>query len=108
MIIQIIFKYIALVIGILNIILKIILKINVENNVENNIENNIEKQYMLIMKKLQFKSVSNINPKNLLIKYKNEKIEQKTMIRILSELSNLRKNLPLNWESTIWICVPKN
>jgi baculoviral IAP repeat-containing protein 6 len=39
---------------------------------------------------------------------KNEKPNQKAVLRILSELSSFKAGLPLNWESTIWVRLPKD
>ena len=72
----------------------------------NNIINNNE-QYINIMKKLQFNTYE-LPVYHRFIKYKDNKLEQKALMRILSEISSFKSSLPLNWESTIWIRIPKN
>ena len=44
----------------------------------------------------------------MLLNQKDNKIDSKSIMRILSEISGLKKNLPLNWESSIWIRVAKS
>jgi ubiquitin-protein ligase len=66
-----------------------------------------KEMYVMEMKKLQFGSAP-INVNHRFYKNKTIKLEQKTVIRMLSEISSFKNNLPLNWESTIWVRVPKD
>jgi len=70
------------------------------------ISNDVKTEYETIMKKLQFDNyeISNYH------KFKdcvNNKMDSKSTMRILSEISTFKKSLPLNWESTIWTRVSK-
>ena len=71
------------------------------------ISTNIKEEYCQVMKKLQFGSYE-IPSCHRFIKSKGLKTEQKALMRILSEISSFKSGLPLNWESTIWIRVPKD
>jgi len=65
-----------------------------------------KENYCNIMKKLQFGKYDLPNSHRF-IKNKGIKTEQKALIRILSEISSFKSGLPLNWESSIWVRVPK-
>jgi ubiquitin-protein ligase len=67
----------------------------------------IKEQYCQIMKSLQFGSYE-VPSFHRFLKYKGTKPEQKALMRILSEISSFKTSLPLNWESTIWVRVPKD
>ena len=71
------------------------------------ISTNIKEEYCQVMKKLQFGSYE-ISSCHRFIKSKDQKTEQKALMRILSEISSFKSGLPLNWESTIWVRVPKD
>jgi len=71
------------------------------------ISTNIKEEYCQVMKKLQFGSYE-IPSCHRFIKFKGQKTEQKALMRILSEISSFKSGLPLNWESTIWVRVPKD
>lgn len=58
------------------------------------------------MSKLQFGHYD-LPETHLFYSKRNDKIEQKSVMRILSEISSLKQNLPLNWETSIWIRVSK-
>lgn len=45
--------------------------------------------------------VFNINTNHLFSAFENKKISQKTIIRIMSEISSLKRNLPVSWDSSI-------
>lgn len=64
-------------------------------------------KYERFMKDNQF-AMTEINSNHLFYKHKNEKPNQKSLMRILSEISSFKSGLPLNWESSIWIKVPKD
>lgn len=66
----------------------------------------IKEKYCLAMKQLQFGS-QELNNSHRFYKHKSEKPEQKSVMRMLSEISSFKNNLPLNWESSIWVRVPK-
>lgn len=63
--------------------------------------------YTQTMKKLQFGTYQ-IPSDHRFITYKKQKPEQKSLMRILSEISSFKSGLPLNWESTIWVRIPKD
>jgi ubiquitin-protein ligase len=65
-------------------------------------------EYENIMKSLQFKISNDINLKHKYIKNKDIKIDPKHLTRIITEISSFKSGIPLNYESTIWISVPKN
>lgn len=67
----------------------------------------IKDKYCQVMKKLQF-GTYNITPQHRFTKYQGQKLEQKAIMRILSEISSFKTGLPLNWESTIWVRIPKD
>ena len=71
------------------------------------IQIDIKNSYCEIMKKFQFANFE-ISKSHQFYKYKEEKLNQGAIMRILSEISSFKKNLPLNWESSIWVRVPKN
>ena len=66
----------------------------------------IKEQYCDIMKKLQFNNYE-IPSNHRFSKFKNTNLNNLSIIRILSEISSFKKDLPLNWESSIWVRVPK-
>jgi ubiquitin-protein ligase len=71
------------------------------------ISSDIKEEYCNNMKKLQFGHYD-LDHNHLFYEKKDNKIESKTIMRILSEISTLKKNLPLNWGSTIWVRVSKS
>jgi len=71
------------------------------------IPTDIKEQYCMVMKKLQYGAYILPSEHRFAIN-KNEKPNQKAILRILSELSSFKTGLPLNWESTIWTRVPKD
>lgn len=71
------------------------------------ISTDIKETYCLQMKKLQFANYD-IPNSHRFNKYRDQKPSQSAIMRILSEISSFKKDLPLNWESTIWTRVPKN
>ena len=54
------------------------------------------------MKNLQFSNFE-IPKYHKFIKNMNNILTQKTIMRILTEISGLKSSLPINWDSTIWI-----
>jgi ubiquitin-protein ligase len=64
-------------------------------------------EYCIAMKQLQFGS-SELPLNHRFIQHKTVKPNQKSVMRMLSEISSFKNNLPLNWESSIWIRVPKD
>jgi ubiquitin-protein ligase len=80
---------------------------NISDNKSNqNIINNIS-DYINIMKNLQFNKFE-LSSQHRFYNKKNIKLEQKTLIRILSEISGFKTELPLNWESSVWIRISKD
>ena len=71
------------------------------------INEDIKEQYCTSLKKLQFGHYD-LDSSHLYYSYKDNKIENKSVMRILSEISSLKQNLPLNWGSTIWARVSKS
>jgi ubiquitin-protein ligase len=71
------------------------------------INTDIKEAYCQAMKKLQFGNYE-IPLAHRFSKYKDQKPSQTALMRILSEISSFKKDLPLNWESTIWARVPKS
>lgn len=72
------------------------------------INSDIKNEYEECMKKLQFANYE-IGLNHRFIKEKDTKITSKqTIMRIISENSSFKKDLPLNWESTIWARVSKS
>jgi ubiquitin-protein ligase len=71
------------------------------------IPSDIKEQYCMVMKKLQYGAYT-LPSDHRFASSKTEKPNQKTVLRILSELSSFKSGLPLNWESTIWVRVPKD
>lgn len=67
----------------------------------------IQTSYCEIMKKLQFGNYD-IPHSHRFRKYLQEKPTQNALMRILSEIGSFKKNLPLNWETSIWVRIPKN
>lgn len=63
-------------------------------------------EYVDIMKPLQFETFE-INNKHRFFENKKTKMDPKSITRIITELSSLKTSLPLNYESTIWMRVPK-
>jgi ubiquitin-protein ligase len=76
-------------------------------NKEITISSDIKDSYCHTMKKYQFGDYD-IDSSHRFYKYKDEKLNQKGIMRILSEISSFKKDLPLNWESSIWTRVSKN
>ena len=72
------------------------------------IPNNIKEEYCGIMKKLQFGSYDTIPNDHRFGSQANTKPEQKSLMRMLGEISSFKSGLPLHWESSIWVRVPKN
>lgn len=66
----------------------------------------IKDDYCHTMKSLQFGHFD-LDSKHSYYNKKDDKIEQKSIMRMLSEISSLKKNLPLNWETSIWLRVSK-
>lgn len=67
----------------------------------------LKEQYCQIMKPLQFGSYE-VPMSHRFVKNKETKPQRKALMRILSEISSFKTGLPLNWESTIWVRVPKD
>ncbi len=63
-------------------------------------------KYAEVMKPLQF-GTAEVSDKHRFIADKKIKLESKAIVRVISELSTLKTSLPLNYESTIWMRVPK-
>ena len=64
--------------------------------------------YENYMKSIQFKILDTFNLSNhLFSKYATDKIEMKSLSRIISEISSFKQGLPLNYDSTIWMRISK-
>lgn len=69
------------------------------------ISEDIKSQYTSILAKEQFGQFDSTN--NFLFnKYKGS-LDRKSMLRIVSEISSLKKNLPINWDSSVAMRVSK-
>lgn len=71
------------------------------------IDENQEKLYENIMKNEQF-TVCEIYENHLYYKELTKKLESKSLMRVISEISSLKTGLPLNWDSSIWLRFSKN
>lgn len=71
-----------------------------------NLDKSKEDKYIEIMKKLQF-GTAEISEKHLFISENKHKLTSKALVRVISELSSLKNSLPLNYDSTIWMRIPK-
>ncbi len=71
------------------------------------IASDLKEQYCQIMKPLQFGSYE-IPSYHRFNKDKSTLPNKKALVRILSEFSTFKTGLPLNWESSIWVRVPKD
>ena len=76
-------------------------------NIINNSNSSNKENYEIIMAKQQF-DFGELNPSHKFSSEINSKIDNKSLMRIVSEISSFKSGLPLNWESTIWMRVPKN
>ena len=74
---------------------------------EIDISSNDKTNYCAFMKKLQFGHYD-LTPNHLYYEHSKQKIEQKSVMKILSEISTLKQNLPLSWESSIWAKISKS
>jgi ubiquitin-protein ligase len=73
---------------------------------ENIVNNNIE-EYNTTMKPLQFK-LDELFENHYFYSNKDIIVEKTTFKRIISEISSLKTGIPLNYDSSIWIRIPKN
>ena len=78
-----------------------------EEIIINNSNITYKEDYENVMNKQQF-DFSELNPSHKFSSEINSKIDNKSLMRIVSEISSFKSGLPLNWESTIWMRVPKN
>ena len=67
----------------------------------------IKEKYCQIMKSLQFDNYE-VSNNHRFFKSINVKPSTTSLRSILIEISSFKKNLPLNWESTIWTRISKN
>lgn len=67
----------------------------------------IESEYCNIMKPLQF-GIQEVSTNHRFADNKGKKPEPSALKRIISEISSFKTGLPLNYESTIWVRIPKN
>jgi baculoviral IAP repeat-containing protein 6 len=80
-------------------------KYKVTNDKEIIISNDIKETYCQKMKSLQFGNYE-IPSYHSYVK-NNVKLNQSAIMRALSEISGFKSDLPLNWESSIWVRVSK-
>lgn len=76
-------------------------------NLINNSNSSNKENYENFMAKQQF-DFGELNPSHKFSAELNSKIDNKSLMRIVSEISSFKSGLPLNWESSIWMRVPKN
>jgi ubiquitin-protein ligase len=70
------------------------------------VSDDIKETYCQTMKSLQFGTYE-VPQHHRFIQHMRDKLEQKSLMRILSEISSFKRGLPLNWESTIWIRISR-
>ena len=71
------------------------------------LSDDLKENYCEMVKKYQFDN-EELDSKHRFYKYNSEKIGSSTVLRVMSEISSLRKNLPINWDSSILMRVPKS
>jgi ubiquitin-protein ligase len=69
--------------------------------------NDESENYCNVMKPLQFKMTELISNYRF-NSNKSVKLDQKSLKRVISEISSFKTGLPLNYDSTIWVRVAKN
>jgi ubiquitin-protein ligase len=62
--------------------------------------------YISLMKSQQLSTYA-INQSHLFYSNKDIKLSQPTIKRILTEMTGFKKNLPLEWESSVWVRISK-
>jgi hypothetical protein len=70
------------------------------------IDQNIENQYCNLMKPIQF-GIQEVPSNHRFISEINKNPEPLALRRIISEISSFKSDLPLNYDSSIWIRIPK-
>lgn len=68
---------------------------------------NSSELYCDIMKPLQF-AMNDLSADHKYYSHNTTKLEPSALKRIISEISSFKSGLPLNYDSTIWVRVPKN
>jgi len=77
--------------------------VNILDNKQNFVEKqNFIKEYEDVMKKLQFNEY-NVDNSHLFYSKVNDKSTTKAMLRMISEISSFKSNMPLQWDSSIWV-----
>lgn len=71
------------------------------------LSDDLKENYCEMVKKYQFGNAE-LESKHRFYKHSSEKIGSSTVLRVMSEISSLRKNLPINWDSSILMRVPKS
>jgi len=77
-----------------------------ETKKEDTVQNN-DLSYYDLMKPLQF-AMGNLSSNHKFYSNSTKQIEPTSIKRIISEISSFKTGLPLNYDSTIWMRVPKN
>ena len=77
-------------------------KYYIKKNINKKFLSTSKDKYLQLVKEEQFKNF-NITNSHRFVKYKNETVNNKTMLRIASEISTFRTGLPINWDSSILI-----
>jgi ubiquitin-protein ligase len=70
-------------------------------------DENQEKMYETIMKNEQF-TMCELAENHIYYKERTQKLESKSLMRVISEISSLKTGLPLNWDSSIWLRFSKS
>ena len=78
----------------------------IETIITSDLNKTKEDEYVEVMKKLQF-GTAEVSETHLFISETKNKLSSKELVRVISELSSLKNSLPLNYDSTIWMKVPK-
>jgi ubiquitin-protein ligase len=78
----------------------------IETKTENELDNKVE--YCNIMKQLQFSMQTELLKTHRFYEHLTKKPEPTALKRIISEISSFKTCLPINYDSTIWVRIPKN
>jgi ubiquitin-protein ligase len=75
---------------------------HLNNSIEQNItiSDNIKDQYITMIKENNYKMM-NLNSSHRFYHHRTNSINPKTIMRIMSELSSLKRDLPISWDSSI-------
>jgi hypothetical protein len=81
--------------------------VDIKTNNETVINDDCKIDYENFMKTNQFDTFE-INSSHLYYSEIKNKLDSKTLLRVISEVSSFKKGLPVNWESSIWLRISKS